>query len=105
MALLSTGNQDALFLIDKAENLERVGRSRHRRCGPGRAHRLLHPRLLATHRRSTKLYFADQSLGPIGRVVNALLSNGSHSPSNVLLLPVRELGIWHRRSLPSFEKT
>ena len=25
--------------------LERVGRSRHRRCDPGRAHRLLHPRL------------------------------------------------------------
>jgi hypothetical protein len=24
--------------------LERVGRSRHRRCDPGRAHRLLHPR-------------------------------------------------------------
>ena len=28
----------------KAE-VERVGRSRHRRCDPGRAHRLLHPRL------------------------------------------------------------
>jgi hypothetical protein len=27
-------------------NLERVGRSRHRRCDPGRAHRLLHPHLL-----------------------------------------------------------
>jgi len=34
------------------KNLERVGRSRHRRCDPGRAHRLLHPRLLEIHRRA-----------------------------------------------------
>ena len=37
------------------KDLERVGRSRHRRCDPGRAHRLLHPRLLAIHRRSAKV--------------------------------------------------
>jgi hypothetical protein len=36
-------------LIAMAENLERVGRSRHRRCSPGRAHRLLHPRLSLFH--------------------------------------------------------
>jgi hypothetical protein len=28
------------------QELERVGRSRHRRCDPGRAHRLLHPRFV-----------------------------------------------------------
>jgi len=41
------------------KNLERVGRSRHRRCDPGRAHRLLHPRLLATHRRFAKVPFDE----------------------------------------------
>ena len=30
-----------------AEDLERAERSRHRRCDPGRVHRLLHPRLSA----------------------------------------------------------
>ncbi len=39
-------------------DLERVGRSRHRRCDPGRVHRLLHPRLLVTHLRFTKLDFS-----------------------------------------------
>jgi len=33
-------------------NLERVGRSRHRRCDPGRVHRLLHPQCLATSARN-----------------------------------------------------
>lgn len=28
------------------QEMERVGRSRHRRCDPGRAHRLLHPRFV-----------------------------------------------------------
>jgi hypothetical protein len=56
--------------IAKAENLERVGRSRHRRCDPGRAHRLLHPRWLAMHRGSTQLGFAHRSPLPIGRVVS-----------------------------------
>ena len=37
-------------LISRTENLERVGRSRHRRCDPGRAHRLLHPRLSGMYR-------------------------------------------------------
>jgi hypothetical protein len=32
-----------------APKLERVGRSRHRRCDPGRAHRLLHPRVLESN--------------------------------------------------------
>jgi hypothetical protein len=36
--------QPALHLQRK--RLERVGRSRHRRCDPGRAHRLLHPRFV-----------------------------------------------------------
>jgi hypothetical protein len=31
-------------LTSRPDFLERVGRSRHRRCDPGRAHRLLHPR-------------------------------------------------------------
>ena len=41
------------------KNLERVGRSRHRRCDPGRAHRLLHPHLLAIHRRFAKVFFVE----------------------------------------------
>jgi len=43
----SIGPRMRWMLAADLENLERVGRSRHRRCDPGRAHRLLHPRLLA----------------------------------------------------------
>jgi len=61
---------DRWLLIAKVENLERVGRSRHRRCDPGRAHRLLHPRLLPVHQGYTKLNFFDPSLWSIGGAVN-----------------------------------
>ena len=43
-------------------NLERVGRSRHRRCDPGRVHRLLHPRSLAMHLCSTNFGFAEHKI-------------------------------------------